>query len=297
MKNKIKNFKPLTILRLTLPLIIWGGVFTATAQHNQEIAIYAQGPFSKLNYELMGTESDMESSFGVGLGIQYAYNLSQNWSLGIAAQYTSFEGRASIANLQDAYSTTDNEGEDFEFRYTATNYVEKQHLNYATIPISIRYMTSGRTARFYAATGFNIGFDIGAKYEATADRLTTSGYYEQYNVELMDPKFMGFGDFDYSTGKKDLTVKNTYALHLESGIRFPLENGTFYQVGFYLDYGLNDLNEEKGTQNAIDYNTQEPTAFIPNSLFNATRKSDGMPYIKEVKTLSFGLKIQYGLGF
>lgn len=297
MKITQNTSKPLSLLRLTLPLLIWGAVLTATAQEHQEISVYAQGPFSKLDYELMGSKSDMESSFGVGLGIQYAYKLSENWSLGIAAQYSSFEGKASIANLQDAYAATDAEEEDFEFRYTATNYVEKQYLNYVNIPISIRYMSSGTTIRFYAATGFNIGFDIGATYDATADHLATSGYYEQYNVELKDPQFMGFGDFDYSTGKKDLNVKNRYALHLESGIRFPIDNGTFYQLGVYVDYGLNDLNEERGTQNVIGYNAEEPTSFRSNSLFNATRKSDNQPYIKEAKSLSFGLKIAYGLGF
>ncbi|MBZ9632552.1 outer membrane beta-barrel protein [Salegentibacter sp. LM13S] len=293
--NNIKAANTITILRLAIVLALISVSTQALAQSNNEVSFYLQGSFSELGYETLGNNSELENGFGVGA--KYAYYLSDNWSLGTGAEFQYMEGSLFSPNVQGTYMTQDSEGEEFEFRYSADNFSENQEVYFFNIPLQIQYESLGMT-RFYAAAGVKTGLVLTSEYQSSITSLETSGYYPQYDVELTDPEFAGFGEFGaINNAESELNLKTNFVAHLESGVKLMLENSQSLYMGLFLDYGLNDIKPDASGDRLIDYNNQNPTAFAFGSLLSSRNDMNSKQYVDEVRTLAFGLKIQYAFQF
>ncbi len=293
--NNIKVANKRDILRLAIVLALISVSGQVLAQSNNEASFYLQGSFSKLSYEALGNDSELGNGFGVGA--KYAYYISDNWSLGTGTEFQYMEGAIFSPNVQGAYTTQDSEGDGFEFRYNADNFSENQDVYFLNIPLQIQYETSGNT-RFYAAAGVKTGLVLASEYRNSVTALETSGYYPQYDVELTEPEFAGFGEFGpVNNSKSELDLKTNFVAHLESGVKLMLENSQSLYMGLFLDYGLNDIKPDASGERLIDYNDQNPTAFAFGSLLSSRRDMNSEQYLDEVRTLAFGLKIQYAFQF
>ena len=267
----------------------------ALAQSKNEVSFYLQGSFSKLNYEALGQDSEMENGFGVGS--KYAYYLTENWSVGTGAELQYMEGSISLPTVQGSFMTQDVEADEFEFRYRATNFSENQEVYFLNIPLQVQYESSG-TVRFYGAAGVKAGLVLNSQYQSSATSLETSGYYPQYDVELTSPEFAGFGEFGaVKNAESELELKTNFVAHLESGVKLILENSQALYMGLFLDYGLNDIKPDASSERLIDYNAQNPTDFGFGSLFSSRRDINSLQDQDEVRTLAFGIKIQYAFQF
>ena len=285
--KKTAGFK---VLMLAIVLISAGKSY---GQSKNEISFHLKGPFSTLSYEHEQDEQNMGN--GLGAGVSYSRYLSENWSLSTGAEVQSFQGNVHYESITDSYQTTDIEGEEFEFRYSLQNFSEEQSAYYLNIPLKIQYETTGQI-RFFAAGGAKVGFNLKSEYESEASSIVTSGYYQQYDVELNAPEFMGFGEFeDIDSSKKPLDLNTSYMINLEAGVKFLLQNDRAFYMGLFVDYGLNDLKGESSYRNLISYNTEDPTSFPSNSILNTANKTDGNEYIDKVHSMAMGLKIRYAL--
>ncbi|MDT0686964.1 hypothetical protein [Autumnicola psychrophila] len=293
--NNINIYPSKTKVRLLLVMLISGAIGTSHAQSKNEVSFSLEGLFSKLDYEVLGQKNDMEN--GLNFGVGYSYYLSDYWSIGTGAELQYTEGSAYLSSIEDAYTSLDMEGEEFEFRYRAEDFFEYQYAYFLNIPLQVQYETQGIT-RFYAAGGLKAGFVLQSEYEAQASSLTTSGYYKQYDAELRNPRFAGFGEFgSMDTSRSELGLRTNFILNMEAGVKFMLENDKALYMGLFIDYGLKDVKPEQNQQNLIAYNTEDPTNFMNRSLLSSANNTDSTEYVEEVKTLAFGLKIQYALQF
>ncbi|MDT0691138.1 outer membrane beta-barrel protein [Salegentibacter sp. F188] len=293
--NNINTYVGKTRVKFLLLMLVFGAISTSYGQSKNEVSFSLGGLFSKLDYEVLGQKNNMENGLKIGVG--YFYYLSDSWSIGTGTELQYIEGSAYLSDIEDADTTTDMEGEEFEFRYRAEDFFENQYVYFLNIPLQVQYETKGIT-RFYAAGGFKAGFVIQSEYEAEASSLTTSGYYKQYDAELSDPKFAGFGDFGpMQTTKSKLGLKTNFIFNLETGVKFMLENDKALYMGLFVDYGLNNIRPEQDQQNLIAYNTEDPMNFINGSLLSSENNTDSTQYVEELNTLAFGLKIQYALQF
>jgi hypothetical protein len=281
--------------QILLLMLVCGVIGSSFGQTRNEVSFYLEGSFSKLDYEVFQENSDMAKGYSFGAG--YAYYLSEKWSIGTGAELQYFEGSAYVFSLEDAYTTPDMEGEEFEFRYQLKDYRENQYAYYLNIPLKIQYET-GNNIRFYAAAGAKVGFEMQSDYEVSTSSLTTSGYYAQYDAELSVPKFAGFGDFgSVSTQKSKLGLVTNWVLNVETGVKFMLENDRAFYMGLFVDYGLKDIQPEENQDNLLTYHTEDPMNFMHGSLLSSMNKTSNNNYVDEVKTMAFGLKIQYALQF
>lgn len=292
--NYIKTATKQAISGLAIVLALVSVNGKALAQSN-EVSFYLQGSFSELSYEALGQESELENGFG--LGAKYAYYFSENWSFGTGAELQYMQGAIIVPGIEGAFMTQDSEVDAFEFRYRANNFSESQEVYFLNIPLQVQYESSGM-ARFYAAAGIKAGLVLNSEYRNTATSLETSGYYPQYDVELTDPNFAGFGEFGtVNNSDSALDLKTNFVAHLESGVKLMLENSQSLYMGLFLDYGLNDIKPDASAERLIDYNAQNPTDFALGSLLPSQRDLNSTRYVEEVKTLAFGLKIQYAFQF
>ncbi|MGB7784525.1 MAG: outer membrane beta-barrel protein [Salinimicrobium sp.] len=281
--------------QILLVILICGTISSSYGQSRNEVSFYATGAFSKFDYEVLQDKSDMENGFSFGAG--YSYYLSHNWSIGTGAELQHIEGSAYLTSLGDRYPTADTEGEEFEFRYTLENLQENQNAYFLNLPFKFQYET-GNITRFYAAAGAKVGFVVESEYNTNVSSLTTSGYYQQYDVELSNPEFAGFGDFgSVEAPNSKLGLQTNLVLNLETGVKFMLKNDQAFYMGLFADYGLKNIQPEESQENLIMYNKEAPANFIKNSLITSESNSKATPYVDEVKTLAFGLKIQYAFLF
>lgn len=291
MNTTSKKRRGLKLLLLAIVLISAGKSY---GQSKQELSLHFNSPMASLSFEQGQGEQSMGD--GLGLGVTYSYYLNENWSLATGAEIQSFSGDVRYDAINDAFQTTDIEGEEFEFRYTLRDFSEEKETYYLNIPLKIQYETTGQI-RFFAAGGAKIGFNVDSKYRSQAASLVTSGYYSQYDAELNAPEFMGFGDFAaIATNRKSEDLKTSYMLSMETGLKFLLKNDQAFYVGLFLDYGLNDLKKETPHFNLITYKAEDPTSFSLNSILASVNTLDASEYIQKVQNMALGVKIAYALG-
>lgn len=276
-------------------ILVCAGIGRSYGQTKNEVSLYLEGAFSKLDYEILQENSKMKNGYGLGVG--YAYYLSEKWSIGTGAELQYMEGSAYRTSVQDAYSTLDMEGEEFEFRYQVEDLKENQYTYFLNLPLNIQYET-GDIFRFYAAAGAKIGFVLQSEYATEASSLITSGYYQQYDAVLNDPKFAGFGNFGaIKYSKSELDLQANLLLNLETGIKLMLENDQALYMGLFADFGLKDIKPKENQKNLIAYNAENPVNFRNNSILSSVNQSSSTSFVEDVKTLAFGLKITYAFQF
>ena len=289
------DIKDRSLLKLVLLLALMQVSFSSFGQTKNELSLYMQGSFSKLDYEVLQQKSEMENGFGIG--IRYAYFLNEHWSLatGVGMQY--LKGSVSLPATGGAYDSQDPEGEAFEFRYRAEGISENQQAYFLDIPLQVQYETGGNI-RYYAAGGIKAGIVLDSQFDSQIRSLESSGYYPQYDVELAGPEFAGFGEFGpVKRSGAELELQTNVVLHLENGVKFLLENEKTFYIGLFLDYGLKDIQPKSTDALYLPYDPQDPTSFTTSSVLASRLGTASSPLAEEVKTIAFGLKIGYGLGF
>jgi len=279
MKNIISQIKFLSVI-----LVILLGCQNSYSQDKEhQFSIGAGGVFSFIDYGLKDGQLDREN--GLSLNLRYSYYLNDNWSIGLGAEYQTFNSAANLPNVNGSYATTDSEAENFEFRYNATRLRESQNLKFINIPINLQYEGADYPS-IYASVGAKVGFAIKSTYETSIDNVSTSGYYPQYDAELFDPAFMGFGNFGtVNTGKQDLDLAVAYLATFEAGVKQFESDGMAIYIGLYLDYGINDILKKDSRPELIEYTEGVPVNLQYNSLLNSSSAED-------VKLMAYGAKLR-----
>ena len=251
----------------------------------QEISIAIGGPFSYLDYHSAGGKV---AGNGFNAGIRYSYYLNEGLSIGISAEYQTYNSSGKFGYLAGQYMATDAEDENFQFRYKASNFREEQKLGYINIPMQLQFETPG-TSKLYLAGGFKVGFAVSGSYETRMQNLTTSGYYPQYNVELFSPAFAGFASTDnLKTAKEDLDTDVSYSAIIETGLKQKISDRNWIYIGVYLDYGLNNIYDKDNTKNLVEYHPEQPVQLQYNSIIET-------PFANDLKLISYGLKLRFAM--
>lgn len=281
-KNKFTQLSAKSVIAALLLM----GIGKANAQEEKnEFSIYAGGVFSSIYYDL--NQGQVEHDNGVQLGLKYAFYLNENWSIGLGAEYQTYNSVAKFDYLTGSYNTTDIENDPFEFRYSSRSYEESQKLEYVNVPLTVQFETGDGITDFYVSAGVKAGFAIKGNYETKMDALTTSGYYPQYNAELFGPTFMGFGSFyQVDAGKQDLETKIAWSGTLETGVKQYIGERSSCYIGVFVDYCFNSIADNKD-ENVINYPSNEmPVDLQFNSVINSS-------YSKDVRLMAYGVKLRF----
>ncbi|KLT69333.1 MULTISPECIES: outer membrane beta-barrel protein [unclassified Flavobacterium] len=282
MKKYIINY----ITSLSMITALLGSVLNSFGQDKKhEFSIAVGGPSSFLDYK---TSGQLVEGNGFSAGLRYAYYLSENLSIGIGAEYQSYNTDAKFQTISGRYAATDSEKESFQFRFRATNLREEQKLGYINVPLHIQFETPG-TTKLYVAAGAKIGFAINGSYESTIQNLTTSGYYPQYNVELFGPAFAGFGSTNnVKVGKQDLNAEVSYSVTFETGVKQIIGDKSSIYLGAYLDYGLNNVYDRNTSKHLVQYNPGTTAQLEHNTVLDS-------PFTNDVRLVSLGLKLRFAI--
>lgn len=278
--------------------LLWGAlasVFTVNAQSTRhEFSLHMGGGISGLQYDVK--IGDQKIGFGGNVGLDYTFFFSPNWGIGTGAEISLMNTKYKLSQFANSYAANDGI-HDFEFRYTLSDYTEKQQLWNINVPLMLKFQTNGNT-KFYAAAGGKIGFPIDATYKSGMGHLKTSGYYPQFNNELFGPRFQGFGEFDMAEKKSDMELKTMFLVSVEAGVKWKLANDWSLYTGAYLDYGLNNVSKVAQDQILLAYNNEFPTDFTRHTVLDS-RYDDGgnLRNFTGDKMLPFSAGIKVAIAF
>lgn len=266
---------------------------TAFAQSTQhEFTPYVSGVFSKLNYgqATWDTKNHPKANFG----IDYRYYLSPKWSIGTGVGLQFYSADLKLSSLESSQKATDMEGDDFEFRYQGTDYREKHRFRYLEIPLNLQYETSGFQTTWFVNMGGKAAFNLSSFYTVDIASLKTTGYYQQWNVELSQPAFAGFGEWsNVSQSKKELDRKTAFFLSAETGLKGRLL-GLPLRISVFVDCGLNNIMGKMEEGNPVGYQTADPANFSYTGITREAGKQMGK-FDGTLKPFNVGIKLGFVL--
>jgi uncharacterized protein YjdB len=298
-----------SLISIDLSGIPAGVLLGKALQAQHEVSVYGSTGYSQINYSLNTVAipasngsaylSGNKLSFAFGLG--YTYTLSRDWAIVSGAELTSLSATSGVHVLADdtreTYSYEDRT-EEMIFRSRATGFAEKQKATYLQIPLMAEYrIPTVDDHRWYVAAGLKLGFVAGSKYEATADNLTTSGYFPEWGSTFYDMPEHGFVNVQNPSwsGKPDYGIN--VAMSAETGLRWALTDHIGIYTGVYIDYGLTNIAPAKDEMAVINYQPDIPTEFIYNSVVTSKQQSTNSPYMNKMNLISIGVKLRVGFGF
>lgn len=281
------------IIRTTILSILYGCICLYTSAQDKitkhEFSVGIGGGLSTLNYSPSSGES--KNGMGGGLSLGYTYFLTDKIGLVSGIEYLQYNAKIenlsftnTLANLTD---NTDNEV--FDFKTEMNNYEEKQTAHYLNIPLMVQYQT-GESNKFYTTIGFKIGIPISGRYKSKGDFIN-QGFFHESGIWTSTPEFMGFGDFYNKTVENDLDLKIACIASIEAGIKFSLKKDKYLYLGAYLDYGLNNIIDNK--QNFINYTTTGNKAEFSNNSILSSYIDENISFTDKVIPISAGLKLRF----
>lgn len=232
------------------------------------------GGLQKLSYEL--ENGNVQNGLGYTVNAGYNYFFNEHWGFQTGVGIQSFSPEATL-NYQTVTPSIDADNEDYEYRTTYVNWKEKQKLLFFDIPLGLLYrQVYNEKIQVQATAGVKISVPLKASYQTSGGEIVTSGYYSQWNVELIDLPQHGFSTItNQFTG--DVSFKPSYSGFAELGALYKLTYKLDLYVGGYVNYGLNNVAKSND-----QFVYQQDGAY--NGVFESTQ-------IDRARIVSLGVKI------
>jgi outer membrane protein OmpA-like peptidoglycan-associated protein len=237
------------------------------------------GGFHNLSYTLQnGTE---KGQFGYTLNAGYSYFFTPEWGLHTGLGLQSFNSLSTLNFLSSTPDVIDADGQSYTFKANYMNWQEKQQVLFVDLPLEIQYKHSiGNKIGLLAGVGGKISMPIMGNYKAAGGEFVTTGYYQQYNVELSDMPQHGFSTFTNGFSG-NFSVKPSFMAIADIGGLYKLSEGLDLYVGAYVNYGLNNILK-----------ADSKLIYQPDGLYNGLFASN---QTNSVTPISIGLKVGLSL--
>jgi hypothetical protein len=285
---------------LPVALLAWGvlcGQSNATtnpvAKH--EFSLYGGGGLSTLYYS-----SDIGSRAGLAGGLvggDYRFFAMRHFGLGVGAEVAFYNAKGLIGDYSYAEQVTD-DGDNFEFRTTLRDYVERESVVMFNVPVMLRYRGDPEKNAFYAAVGGKLSIPVYGKYSVVGGTSSNSGYYAYEDYEYHAQKFRGFGSFP-EFDSQEINLTTTLILALEAGMNWRLQHILLY-TGVYFDYGVKKNMVKPDGELISSYNRDNPSVRNMGSMLTSQyRLADGTrtSIVKnDVLPIAVGLKVGVTFG-
>jgi OmpA-OmpF porin, OOP family len=250
----------------------------------QGLSIEVDGGLQGAQYRLVnGTASLLP---GGSLGLLYNFPVKGRWSLltGITGGVYRTEARLPDGAVFADYQV-DDEGSAFQYNMKTTGYKETQRFFAASIPLLLQYQTAGAGTQWYIDGGGKILFPSSVGSKISANQLSVSGYYPDYNIVVSNLPQHGFGTLTNWKASTSAELKPAAALSAATGLSFRLSRGKRVYAGVYVEYGLTELKGKGDSMPLVTYNPSGVNGLNASGVLN-------MQNAGRMTSLSFGLQVR-----
>ncbi len=278
-----------TLLLIGNCALVKGQTDSVASNFKHEVGLGAGAGLSTLLYK---TNADVKAGAGGVFFFDYAYSFRPNWSIvtGVSLSYaqTQAEAKAIKQRTQQTYifdvPTTLYLESEFE------NLREKQEALFIHIPVMIRYQSTleGNT-QYYVALGGKIGLNVWNRGRAYADKLITTGNFEDFKQIFKDVITHNFTSTSNVNYENEMPLSNIdFSVAFEAGVKQTITRGTRLYVGLFCEYGIGSLTNKHKEDALVSYEPDDSKIFNYIGLL-ASSHLDG----KKVNLFSAGLKMRF----
>ena len=267
--------------------------------NKQELSVSLSGGLSALNSKTnIGTD---KNKFGGAVGFGYTYFLTENLGIVSGLEMSLYKSEFKVDQFNNTLMNVadPSDGELIDFYSSVSNYKENQTATYLNIPVQIQYQQNAfGSNKFYVLGGVKIGIPIKGKYETKNNSFVNKGYFHETGIWGGEgQEFMGFGTYTDKKSKDDLSMKVSFTLSAEAGMKWAITSNMSLYTGLYLDYGLNNVVSDKGNFISLE-ETDTGMDFVSNSVlatsYNEDRKDN--KFVDKVSLFAGGIKIRLAFG-
>lgn len=277
MNNKFKNIGIATFLIFSNLIFAQKGSFFISVQAGTN---KIEGKTSFINDS---------GAFSGSLKAGYIYQLNSVFGVGAGVEFMQYKQNVILENDSYTSALVDDTGSAFEFNQKTTGYTESQTLNSLQIPLFIQYkMELNETNSFYFRLGGKLLIPTKFKVNTVASTLTTSAYYPDFNLEVVDVPSRGFGTQNNFQSTITYKTKLAYMASTEIGFDFKLNQVNSIYVGMFFDYGLSNIVDNGEANSIVTYN---PSG-LPNNANGVYSFNNDI----DTKPLNFGLTLGFSFG-
>jgi outer membrane protein OmpA-like peptidoglycan-associated protein len=257
-------------------------LFVVVVAHAQEKGSYlllnAGGGIHNIAYKLENGTG--KSGLGLTGNIAYNYFFSPNFGIGTGLGIQSYKSR-SVLNYISSNPSIDTDGDAYEYRISYQDWEESHNMLTIDIPLGLNYQNRfGEKSGLLASIGAKVSFPVKASYKTTNGAIVTTGYYEQWNVELRDMPQHNFNTLTSFPSAK-FTAKQILSLYADLGYLHKLTDKMDLYLGAYLNYSSNSL-----------VSSSTNLVYQQDGVYNGVMTSN---QINSAKLVSFGVKIGINL--
>jgi hypothetical protein len=152
----------------------------------------------------------------------------------------------------------------------------------------LQYHTGGKNTQWYIGAGTKVLFPFNGKIKATAQQLTLSGYYPDFNVEVFNVPQHGFSTINNWQNDHAIELKPTATISGTTGVSFIIASHTRLYTGVYIDYGLTDMRKSGGNPALIGYNATGAGNAPAGSILNSGNTGNA-------RLFACGIQVRLGL--
>jgi hypothetical protein len=244
-----------------------------------------QGGIGNLESNVAGTVAETKMGGAVKAG--YIYSFTKNIGIGSGIEFSQYKQNVSLVNSSSTLTNyeVDASGSAFVYNVTTGNYNEKQTLQAIQIPLFVQFKMS-------INTGVDFNFRAGAKYfipvsykfKATADNVTGSAYYPDFNLAINDLPEYGIGTQTSYSATGEYKTKGILMSTFELGFTFDIgKKGSLY-TAMFIENGYGTILDENKKESYVSYNPTSSTDREANGLYSTNVNS-------EITPVAFGLTL------
>jgi outer membrane protein OmpA-like peptidoglycan-associated protein len=247
-------------------------------QKGSYLLLNAGGGKHNIAYNL--ENGTVKTGLGLTGNLGYNYFFSPNFGIGTGLGIQTYKSTA-VLNYMSANSTVDTDGDAYDFRIYYQDWKESQSLLTLDIPIGFNYQTKlGAKSGLLASAGAKVSIPVKASYETTNGEIVTTGFYEQWNVELGNMPQHNFNTLtDFPTSK--FAAKPVYSVYADLGYLHQVTSKMGLYLGAYVNYGLNNF-----------LTLSDKNVYQQDGVYNGVMSSN---LISSANLISFGVKVGINL--
>jgi OOP family OmpA-OmpF porin len=253
----------------------------------QGLSIELDGGLQGAQYRLQnGTDRLLPAG---SLSLLYTFPVRGRWSLltGITGAVYRTEAQLPDGTVFSDYQV-DDEGSAFQYSMKTTGYRETQQYFAAGIPLLLQYHSTGAGTQWYINVGGKALFPSGVNTKISAQRVSLSGFYPDYNLVVSNLPQHGFGTLNHWKAGASADMKPAAALVAATGLSFSPSRGIRLYAGLYVEYGLTDLKVRSDSMPLVTYSPTGVSGLTANGVLN-------MQNAGRMTSLAFGLQVRLSL--
>ncbi|QEC40656.1 OmpA family protein [Pseudobacter ginsenosidimutans] len=261
---------------------------SASAQ-KQEFSIAAGGGLQGINYSMKHGDVSLKPGFQLGFG--YMRSIGRRWGIRTGVELGLYQSKVSLdPGTQFTSYEIDSENSAFEYRVKANGYREEQKFWALKIPVMLQLHPEFNKNGLYAQLGVQLGLPVSNSYSTSADQISATGYYPDYNLEITELPVHGFGTQNGWKGKGEYDFNLSWSAAAELGWRFRIAANNNLYAGFYVDYGLNNIKKSEGEGSLLNYQPEGLAQSKAAGVFSLKNETGN------ARLMAYGIKLRIGFG-